>query len=367
MTFKAIPLSILLSSLILLSSCIRSDNTKVQKGKKGTAPIGELVSEIDKSTWSVYQDKTGNYWFGTNGDGVLVYDGEQLKRYTQRDGLVDNSIRGIQGDHLGNVFIQTPQGISKYDGNTFSTLKLTSSASNEWALEPTDLWFNCNGNPNDIYRYDGESLFELQLPRMDLEKAFGGNVQGLSFKDMNSSPYSVFGINKDKKGNLWIGTIVAGAFRYDGTSFLWVGEKELSTLPDGRVPGVRSMIEDKDGNLWLSNFISKYKISTKNSVTQYEKLVGIDPSEELLLDRIAYFNSGLADNNGDLWMTTYGGGVWKYDGDKLLNFPIKEGKKEVLLVSIYKDNEGTFWLGTDNAGVYKFNGDTFEKFEPMKK
>jgi ligand-binding sensor domain-containing protein len=367
MTLKEIPLILLFSIFIAFSSCIRSDNAKNKKVQKNASPIGELVSEIDTRTWSVYQDQAGNYWFGTNGDGVIIYDGKQLKRYTEQDGLVNNTIRGIQGDHLGNVFIETPQGVSKYDGNSFTSLKFDPSSSNKWALEPTDLWFNCNGNANEIYRYDGEFLSELQLPRMDLEKAFGFGVQGLSFKDMNSSPYSVFGIDKDKAGNLWIGTVVAGAFRYDGTSFLWVGEKELSTLPDGRVPGVRSILEDKDGNIWLSNFISKYNISTEDSVAQYEKLVGINELEELVFNEISYFNSGLADKNGDLWMTTYTGGVWKYDGEKLSHFPVKKGKTEVQLISIYEDNQGMLWLGSDNDGVYKFNGQTFEKFEPMKK
>jgi len=289
-----------------------------------------------------------------------------LKRYTKKDGLVDNTIRGIQADHLGNIFIETPKGISKYDGSSFRTLEVMLPFSNEWKLEPNDLWFNCNGTPNDIYRYDGESLFELKLPRNRLNEAFGTDVRGLSFQGMNSSPYSVFGIDKDKKGNLWIGTIVAGAFRYDGNSFLWIAENELSTLPDGRVPGVRSMIEDKDGNLWLSNFISKYKISDKDGVLSYEKLTGVDMSKGQFQDRIPYFNAGLADNNDDLWMTTYTGGVWKYDGENLHNLPIKDGEKEVLLISIYKDNQGVLWLGTDNAGVYKFNGTTFEKFEPIK-
>ena len=64
-------------------------------------------------------------------------------------------------------------------------------------------------------------------------------------------------------------------------------------------------------------------------------------------------------------MTTYTGGVWKYDGNQLLNFPIADGKKEVLLISIYQDNKGVLWLGTDNDGVYKFNGETFKKFEPI--
>ena len=75
-----------------------------------------------------------------------------------------------------------------------------------------------------------------------------------------------------------------------------------------------------------------------------------------------YFNSGLADHDGNLWMTTYGGGVWNYDGQTLSNHEINNGTEKVLLISIYQDNDGTIWLCTKNDGIYKQKGDVFEKF-----
>lgn len=364
MISKAINLSITLFVLIMLASCDGKGDVTQKETTHDPEQMGMIVPELPASTWSVFQDLKGNYWFGSNGLGVYVYDGTNLIWYTKDNGLVASQIRGIQGDQEGNVFIQTPAGVSKYDGHTFTTLEIVDSQQNEWKLEPDDLWFNCNGNPNDVYRYDGQKLIELQLPRQDLKAAFGRQVVGLGFEGMNSSPYSVFGIDKDSEGNLWVGTVVAGAFRYDGESFLWVAEKELSTLPDGRVPGVRSMIEDKEGYMWLSNFISKYQITENDFSATYQRLEGMDMSAPHFADRIGYFNSGLSARNGDLWMTTYGGGAWKYDGERLQNFPIMDGATEVLLISVYEDNAGTIWLGTDNAGVFKFNGETFEKFEP---
>jgi ligand-binding sensor domain-containing protein len=265
--------------------------------------------------------------------------------------LVDNTIRGIQEDKSGNIFIETANGISKYDGKSFTTLKPIVSGNNKWKLDANDLWFGYNAN--DLYRYDGDSLFELKLPRKDLKKAFGIDTLVSPFNSNN--PYSVFKVNKDKDGNIWFGTFVAGAFRYDGHSFLWFDEKELSILPDGTAPGVRSMIQDKDGYFWLSNFISKYKIEP--NTLGYKKLKAVEK------DKPKYFNSGLLDKNGNLWMTTYGGGVWKYDGKTLVNYDVNNGKEDVLLISIFQDNNGIFWLGTDNDGVYKSNGEIFEKFE----
>lgn len=345
----------ILISIIALFSVLTSCEAQNQKE---ITSLGTIVSEVDNNIWAIYQDQKQNYWFGSNGRGLYRYDGKKIRRFTEKDGLIDNTIRGIQEDSFGNIFIETPKGVSKYDGKQFISLKSTLSPKNEWKLEPSDLWFSCNATLRDVYRYDGEHLFELQLPRKDIETVLGIREDHLSY-----NPYVVFGIDKDKEGNIWFGTILAGAFRYDGTSFLWVGEKELSRLDDGREPAVRSMLEDKDGNVWLSNFKSKYKVTSEN-VLGYEKLKAIDPSHELLDGYLPHFNAGLVDNNANLWMTTYGGGAWSYDGEKLVNYPVKEGTEEALLITIYEDNQGVLWLGANNLGVYKFNGSSFEKFEP---
>ncbi len=318
---------------------------------------GEVVENLNENIWKIYQDTKGDYWFGSNGNGVYHLSGKTLKQYSTHDGLIDNTIRGIQEDQEGNIFIESPVGVCKYDGKTFTRLELTEVDGNKWALTEKDLWFNCNGNAENVYRYDGVNLYELKLPIQDLSHTFERFE-----KPMNYSPYTVFGINKDKAGNMWFGTVLAGAFRFDGKKFLWVGDKELSRLKDGREPGVRSMLEDKNGYMWLSNFISKYKIIPDDNPA-YEKESTVANLEELLDGRIAYFNSGLTDKEGNLWMTTYGGGVWKYDGENLFNYPITHNGETVLLMSIYQDRQDTLWLGTQNFGVFKFDGGTFKKFE----
>jgi len=358
---------ILIAVMLSFISCKRQGDVQANKPVINPKATGKLVSYLPSSIWLIYQDQKDNYWFGSNGNGVYIFDGKELRNYTTNDGLVDNTIRGVQEDHLGNILLETPEGVCKYDGISFLTLNTISSSTNEWKLDDSDLWFRCNGNAEDVYRYDGQYLYELKLPRKDLSEGFGKYVRGLSFEGMSKSPYSIFGINRDEVGNIWFGTVTAGAFRYDGDSFLWVAEDELTELPDGRVPGVRSILEDKNGFIWLSNFISKYRINESELIDSYTKLPAIEVSKGELKERLPYFNSGLRDNNGDLWMTTYTGGVWKYDGgSKLQNYQISNGEIEVLIISIYQDNHGTLWLGTDNAGVYKFTGEKFEKFDILE-
>ncbi len=69
------------------------------------------------------------------------------------------------------------------------------------------------------------------------------------------------------------------------------------------------------------------------------------------------------DDKGDIWMATYDAGVWRYDGQKITHYPVKNGEYGVLIFSIYKDNQGVLWLGTFNAGALRFNGESFQPFQ----
>jgi len=347
--------------VITLSSCTCNQTAKHQTTKYHSTYVNaNQDQQLDNDIWAIHQDQDDNYWFGSNEHGVYVYDGTNVNQYTEEDGLVDNSIRGFQEDQDGNLYIETPDGISRYDGSTFETLRVNAVMANEWRLEPDDLWFNCNSNT--LNRYDGEYLYDLALPEVNLDSIFETEVVGLGFKDMNHSPYAVYGIDKDQDGNLWIGTITAGAYRYDGHSFLHVGEKELTTLPDGRVPGVRSMLQDKDGYVWLSNFVSKYQVTSQDSIQAYQKLDGIANLSDYFPERLPYYNSGLVDRDGNLWMTTYTGGVWMYDGAQLANYKVESKTNEALLLTIYEDNNGVIWVGSRNTGVFRFDGERFEHF-----
>lgn len=360
MSKTTIRLIVLLNTLAILSACKGQPQTGKADQNLSTPHAGKIVSELDKAIWSIYQDNNGHYWFGSNGNGVFYYNGKNLIQFTKGNGLAGHQIRGIQGDKHGNVYFDTPDGISKYDGYTFSTLKPIYSAENKWKSEPGDLWFKGSGDPNGVYRYDGDSLFHLTFPEQDLQAAFG-----MEFEARQYSPYGVYGIYKDKKGNLWFGMLSAGVYRYDGNSLFWIAEQELTVLEDGRVPGVRSIIEDKNGDFWLSNTLHRYRISTtENGKVSYQKLAGIAQSNAQPKMKFPYFMSAMIDdNNADLWLLTYKEGVWRYDGKTLFQYPIKAGETDVLLFAMYKDNQGTIWLGTHNAGVYKFNGSAFEQVE----
>ncbi|HKK73794.1 MAG TPA: two-component regulator propeller domain-containing protein, partial [Saprospiraceae bacterium] len=51
-----------------------------------------------------HQDSKGNYWFGTNGDGIIRYDGQTLEKITIADVSPRIRVLEIKEDKAGNVW-----------------------------------------------------------------------------------------------------------------------------------------------------------------------------------------------------------------------------------------------------------------------
>lgn len=328
--------------------------------------IGETVTVLDKSISCIYQDSRNNYWFASNVEGIYRYDGKTLLYFTVKDGLCNKVIREIKEDSSGNIFFSTQQGgICKFDGQKFTTLPVTKTPSPEkdWKLEPGDLWFKGETGKNGPYRWDGQTLYSLELPKHYLADEYYAQLPNNAW-----SPYEIYSIYHDRKGNVWFGTSNFGICRFDGKSLSWLYEDHLTNIAGGGSFGIRSILEDKAGKFWFCNTSYRYNISdsilTENgkSLISYNRETGIGNFNAPDGKSMIYFMSAVEDNSGNMWMVTYNQGMWKYDGKNMTHYPVKNEAGDIKLFSIYKDKNGELWLGTDGDGVYNFDGKSFNKF-----
>jgi ligand-binding sensor domain-containing protein len=348
-----------LTTLLIFTilSTLNSCNGQISNRKKNTNHLNELIVKGDtvkalgNNIMVIYQDKKNIYWFGSWETGIYKYDGKELVNYTTKHGLLNNRIDEIKEDEFGNMYFvsaNATSSISKFNGNNFTTL--TAVPGENWKLESTDMWFEYSyGNTGKVYRYDGIILYELKFP----------NPPNLS------NPFDIYSIYKDIKGNIWFGTNPVGVCRYDGKSFEWITEEDVTEFRNEGANGVRSITEDKNGDFW---FNTEYRYSVYDSTTlksnkfytRHESIGGLDGKKDSNLDE---YLSTVRDNNNNLWFVTYLDGVWKYDGMNITQYVVQDNSKSITLFSIYKDNDGDLWLGTHENGAYKFNGKTFEKFK----
>jgi ligand-binding sensor domain-containing protein len=340
------------SMLSILTSC----NGQTTYSKKNTDQLqeinatGDTVKELGSNIMVIYQDKKNTYWFGSWETGVYRYDGKTLVNYTTKHGLYNNRVDDIKEDKSGNLYFtgMNPNStITKFNGKSFTNIIATPS--NEWKLEANDLWLiNAYQAKQKVYRFDGNTLYELTLPK----------------PPTLNNPFEVYSIYRDLKGNIWFGTNPVGVCRYDGKSFEWITEEDVTEFRNEGANGVRSITEDKNGDFWFNTEFrySIYDSTTLKSNTFYTRHESIGSLDGKNTSGLKEYLSTVRDNNNNLWFVTYRDGVWKYDGTKITHYTVQANSKDITLFSIYKDNNGDLWLGTHENGAYKFNGNSFEKF-----
>ncbi|WP_396188067.1 two-component regulator propeller domain-containing protein [Flavobacterium sp.] len=307
---------------------------------------------IDKNIRSVFQDRNGNYWIGTNGADVYRYDGKTITLFTTKDGLADNQVISIQEDGDGNLWFESSSfAISKFDGKKCSilsdTIHVTNGTNIEWQSKKSDLWFY---GGSGVFNYCANSIDYLPfIPRSSIKQI----IQPFSL-----SRYSVYCILKDSNGNVWFGTQAEGICKFDGNSLTWFKEKGLAG------PAVLGIFEDSKHNLWFGNNgggLFQYDGKNLRNLTEEKGLSNPDfrttgTSNSTSLARVYCINE---DRSGNIWIGTVDAGVWKYDGINLTNYGMKDGLTSDAVNTIYKDKSGELWFGTDSNGIYKFNGTTF--------
>ncbi|MFK7926063.1 MAG: two-component regulator propeller domain-containing protein [Bacteroidia bacterium] len=149
---------------------------------------------------------------------------------------------------------------------------------------------------------------------------------------------------EDRQGNIWIATW-EGIIRYDGNSFTnFTIKEDLSRFH------VFAVFEDSQGNLWFGTIGAgayRYDGKTFTHFTTKEGLVN---------DRVACFYE---DNVGNIWIGTQGG-VSRFDGNSFRNYTSNEGMTDNDVNSITQDNSGRFWIGTRGEACF-FDGKNFTK------
>ncbi len=316
----------------------------------------------NNAVFSIAEDKRGNIWMGTYGGGVSCYDGKSFTNYTTAEGLANNIVHCIFEDKKGNIWFGTDAGgLSCFDGKSFTNYtKAQGLADNNIRSIFEDnkgrLWFGTHNG--GISRYDGNCAGNT--PKSNQSHLFVNYSieQGLTYK-------SVFSIVEDNNGNLWMGTFGGGIFCYDGKSFT------NYTKAQGLVCDyVRTIHKDMNGNLWIGTRDGGLSFLEINSFDNLDKTKKNRQSQIKIFTNYSTLQ-GLANNNvrsiledkqGNLWFSTGGGGISRYDGKSFINYTIAQGLSNNYLRCIFEDKNGNLWFGSWNGGVSCFDGKSFTTY-----
>jgi ligand-binding sensor domain-containing protein len=289
------------------------------------------------------QDKAGNLWFGTTGDGVFKYDGKSFIQFTTTNGLNSNMVYCILEDKDGKIWIGTEAGVCLHDGKTFTTIQIplrknlplntkknTHDVFNIIQDKSGKLWF---ATIDGVYIYDGKSF-----------TSFIVKEDGPGFM---SSNHNVENTLEDRAGNIWFGGRVnEGVYRYDGKSITNLEIKDQKFFN-----WARPFLVDKNGNVWLINWSGAYHFDGKPT----KKFTNNDG---LNINAVTCI---IEDKYGNLWFGGKGG-ICRYDGKNFTCFSTKDGLINNDVWSILEDRTGNLWIGTRNTSLYRYEGKSFISF-----
>lgn len=107
----------------LMGSGHRGESDVLKHDGKTFTRFGLGSLGVSNSVSQVHCDSKGNVWFGAYGQGLIQYNGTNFTRLSTEQGLVHPDIRVINSDPDGTVWIGTGNGLSRYDGKTFTNYR----------------------------------------------------------------------------------------------------------------------------------------------------------------------------------------------------------------------------------------------------
>lgn len=318
--------------------------------------MNDLPGDLHPAIASLYEDKSGVVWLGSNGLGLFKYhSNNQRFVHHQLEAIAPSipSIRAICESDDGAVWIAT----SSYRFFQFNR-------------ETRQINF-VKINQIDRPRYEGYALSIYPDSRGNLWVDNITGVTRLTLKDgtvakqtnftllsEEGNPLKIYDIQEGLDGRVWF--ISQNTFGWiDQASGIFNGQPYLPPSIDGNnIRNFPCIHPNMDGTFWLGTVdgLKHYDPQTKQ-FTSYRN----DPADHNSLSS-NIIRSILADPSQPeqvLWIGTAGGGLNRFDisSEKWERFGLEEGLPDKVIYGILDDSEGNLWMST-NQGLCKFDPQT---------
>lgn len=259
-------------------------------------------------------------WVGTNGGGLMKMEGDSFQRFDPKGSLQGGVISAFIPDGNGGYWVGSRGGMAKLVDTTFSPLKhpeLGRANIYDFAYDLEGrLWVATNGF----------GVFYLE----------GGKFVRLSHAENGLPSNGARAIYCDKQGQIWIGTDNGIARFSDG---------KLEVFPTPELPNltVNCFLEDRWGTLWIGtdDGLGRYRPNT-NTMTVIGTEEGLSQGT---------IESLTMDHEGNLWVSTYRGGINRISETKFLSYGVEEGVASEVVNVTFPEKEGV-WVGTDDGLSY---------------
>ncbi len=270
----------------------------------------------DNVVYAICEDRNGNMLVGTN-NGLNILNGSSIDTIGTDDGLTHKGVVSIHLSEDDKVWLGTGSGVCNLIGDSivpFTEDSLLSASTVLTIREGVDgtLWF-CTTR-NGLFRWNGTEMTHIDrsnglkhnyvfdaMPLGRYDAWVFGNYGLYHIKNNRAELMDTgmpegtifYGYQRDKAGDIWIGTS-KGVLKYHD------GDFSLLTTVNGLVDNnIWKIMQDREGNLW---FASKSNGVSKLNSERF-KLYNSAELPDLQV------NAVFKDRQGRIWLGTRKGAV----------------------------------------------------------
>jgi signal transduction histidine kinase/ligand-binding sensor domain-containing protein len=266
-----------------------------------------------------FEDREGNLWIGTEGDGLYQLQEETITVYSTAQGLIGQNVYPIYQDKTGTIWIGAwGAGLSSFRNGRFTNYSVADgvpgpSVSALGGDRDGNLWVGTHGG-FAVFRDGKFRKPDVFLPEHSVVQS----------------------ILQDRGGTLWFGT-TNGLVAYRG------GPSRTITEQDGLAGNdVKIIIEGASGDLWIGGYGGLTRLHG-SQFTQWTERDGL-PSNSI--------RSLYEDPDGVLWIGTYDGGLGRLKNGKFTRYTENNGLFNNGVFQILEDGRGNLWMSS-NRGIYR--------------
>lgn len=321
---------------------------------------------------NIVQDNDGNFWFINTGQGITKYDPDtqtsiQLRHsMSKANSLSSNDVSSIAPDSQGDMWVVHRNGIlERLDGKTLAVKERNLTIYDKFNSER--LFFDLLvDSEDDVWIYlplDSRGLF-LYKPNENKTYHFH---KGSPQHKLKLNHDLARGLVEARPGIIWAGMDHGGINMIDKQSlivqYIQHDDEVTKSLAHN---SINAMYKDNEGIVWVG--------TVKNGVNYYHENIMRFPhfkhyksiKESLPYDDI---NTFVEDEMGNVWLGTNGNGLlyWNRATGEYIQYkhdPRDENSlSSDIIVSMFMDSQKNLWIGTYLDGLNKFNGHKFTVYK----
>lgn len=270
---------------------IDPNKERFQNIVSGNSTTNTLVSNY---ILSFYEAPNSDVWIGTDGGGLSIWNRRlnSFTNYRHESGnpysLSDNFVTDIQSDFQNNTWITTYRGgVNRFDQGKFEHYNCVDPHNTALTLHPIgpnlledaekNLWLSTQqyglfklNRQKKVFELFDDRLKDLYSLKEDKNNVFwGGSINHLVQIDRVGKKHVSYFIGKpvnvikeDRTGNFWLGTEGGGLILFDRNKGKIIARY---TTDEGLCSNsVLTILEDAEGNLWMSTFNGIARFNPKN-------------------------------------------------------------------------------------------------------